>query len=346
MRALLAALLLAAAPAWAGPSPGNGGARWGAAYFPNVPLVTHQGKKVRFFDDLVAGKVVVISFIYTSCPDACPLETARLAEVQKILGDRVGKDVFMYSISIDPEVDTPAVMASYAARYQAGPGWLFLTGKAADIKLLRSKLGLTVGGGETSLKDHNLSLVIGNQSTGQWMKRSPFENPYLLATQLGDWLHNWKRPPRADTYAHAPKLREPSAGETLFRTRCAPCHLVGPDDGLTRSGPNLLGVTERRDRRWLARWLAAPDEMLAKGDPVALQLYGSFNKVPMPNMKLADGEVTALVDYLDAESGRLQGRTPPARRAPPSSSLLVVGSGLAVLGWLRLRRRSVAPRRE
>ena len=64
--------------------------RWGANYFPNVPLITHEGKTVRFFDDLIKDKVVVINFIYTTCPDACPLETARLTELYKILGDRVG----------------------------------------------------------------------------------------------------------------------------------------------------------------------------------------------------------------------------------------------------------------
>ena len=80
----------------------KGGERWGANYFPNVPLTNHEGKQVRFFDDLIKDKVVVINFIYTTCPDSCPLETARLVEVQRILGDRVGRDVFMYSITIDP----------------------------------------------------------------------------------------------------------------------------------------------------------------------------------------------------------------------------------------------------
>src|SRR5262249_39406059 len=105
-----------------------GNVRWGANYFPNVELVTHEGKRVRFFDDLLKDKTVVLNFIYTSCPDACPLETAKLAEVQAILGDRVGVDTFFYSISIDPQHDTPEVLADYAKRFRAGPGWLFLTG--------------------------------------------------------------------------------------------------------------------------------------------------------------------------------------------------------------------------
>ena len=88
----------------------TGGAIWGADYFPNVTLLTQDGKKVRFFTDVIKGKVVALNFIYTNCPDACALETARLREVQRILGDRVGRDVFLYSITIDPKHDTPKVL--------------------------------------------------------------------------------------------------------------------------------------------------------------------------------------------------------------------------------------------
>lgn len=102
---------------------------WGAGYFPNTELITQDGKKVRFYDDLVRGKIVVIDLIYTHCVDSCPLETARLAQVQKLLGDAVGKQIFFYSITIDPEHDTPAVLKEYAEKYHTGPGWLFLTGK-------------------------------------------------------------------------------------------------------------------------------------------------------------------------------------------------------------------------
>src|SRR5262245_27216940 len=76
------------------------GGRWGAEYFPNVPLTTQDGKVLRFYDDLLKGKSVVINLIYTRCTASCPLETAKLAQVQRLLGDRVGKDVFFYSISI------------------------------------------------------------------------------------------------------------------------------------------------------------------------------------------------------------------------------------------------------
>src|SRR5215471_13793450 len=133
----VAAALLTAATASSG-----GANRKGAAYFTNVELTTQYGNKVRFYDDLLKDKIVVIELFYSSCTDRCPLETARLAQVQKMLGDRVGKDIFFYSISIDPKHDTPKVLKEYAAKYHVGPGWTFLTGKAADIELISKKLGL------------------------------------------------------------------------------------------------------------------------------------------------------------------------------------------------------------
>jgi len=287
------------------PAATSGGARWGAEYFPNVPLITQDGKTVHFFDDLIRDKVVVINFIYTSCPDACPLETAKLVEVYSLLGDRVGKDVFFYSVSIDPERDTPEVLKEYAERYQVGDGWLFLTGEPANIKVVRQKLGM-IRPDEESLSDHTLSLLIGNQSTGIWMKRSPMENPYLLSTQIGSWLHNWKDAPEpGHDYKDAPKLRSISRGENLFRTRCATCHVIGPDDGIIRQGPNLTGVMERRDRDWLARWLAEPDKMLAEKDPIALELFAANRNLPMPNMRLNEIEVEALLAFMEEESARV-----------------------------------------
>src|SRR5256714_9515103 len=138
----LAALLLGAA-GLLGLRPAGATNLWGADYFPNVPLRTQDGATVHLYDDLLKGKAVAINLIYTSCKDECPLETAKLVQVQRLLGDRVGKDVFFYSISIDPRHDTPEVLKAYAERFHIGPGWLFLTGKEEDIRLLTKKLGLS-----------------------------------------------------------------------------------------------------------------------------------------------------------------------------------------------------------
>lgn len=109
--------------------------------FPNVTLTTHEGKKVKFYDDLIKDKIVLINFMYARCDGKCPGTTANLVKVQKLLGDRVGKDIFMYSITLKPEEDTPRKLAAYARAYKVGPGWQFLTGDPKDIELLRRKLG-------------------------------------------------------------------------------------------------------------------------------------------------------------------------------------------------------------
>ncbi|QHG65075.1 SCO family protein [Pseudomonas putida] len=282
---------------------------WGADYFPNTPLVTQDGKQVRFFDDLIKDKVVAINFIFTGCSDSCPVETARLRQVQKILGERVGKDIFLYSISIDPYNDTAATLKRYAEKFGIGPGWTLLTGEPEDIEQLRRRLGLYIEGLENGRsKDHNLSLIIGNQATGRWMKASPFESPYILADRLGNSLHNWKQATAmTNDYASAPEIRPPSSGEQIFRTRCSSCHTVGnTEPGQPGIGPDLLGVTQQRDPSWLVRWLKEPDQMLAEKEPLATLLFEQYNRLAMPNMRLGDAEVTALISYLQEETSRIQ----------------------------------------
>jgi protein SCO1 len=301
--AVILALLSRASPAHAA-----SGAQtpWGANYFPNVPLVTQDNKKVHFFD-LIKGKVVAINFIFTGCSASCSMETARLRQVQELLGDRVGKDVFFYSISIDPDNDTPEVLKAYAAKFNVAPGWTFLTGRSQDIDLLRQKLGLWMPPAKDGnpSNDHDLSLVIGNQETGRWQKASPFENPEILATQLGSWLHNWNvaGAKQNASYTGAPThLRKQSHGEELFRTRCASCHTLGAPTGsiaaLRSVGPDLGGVTRTRSHAWLARWLKEPDAMLAEKDPIALALYNRYNKLAMPNLRLKDVDIAALISFL------------------------------------------------
>ena len=109
------------------------------------------------------------------------------------------------------------------------------------------------------------------------------------------------------------KLRTPSTGESIFRTRCAACHTIGEGDdpalGQHRVGPDLLAVTQRRERTWLSRWLKDPEKMLAEKDPLAVELFARFDNVPMPNLRLGEEDVRALLDYLEAE-GRRAAATP------------------------------------
>jgi protein SCO1 len=110
-------------------------------HFPNLELTTHQDRKVLFYDDLIKDNKVVINFMFTRCEKACPLVTANLVKVQRMLHDRIGHDIHMYSITLDPALDTTQDLRQYAESHGVGPGWLFLTGKPADIEVLRRSLG-------------------------------------------------------------------------------------------------------------------------------------------------------------------------------------------------------------
>ncbi len=271
------------------------GSPWGADYFPNVPLTTQDGTTVRFYDDLLKGKKVAINLIYTSCKDECPLETARLVQVQQLLGDRVGKDFFFYSISIDPQRDTPAVLKAYAEKFHVGPGWLFLTGKEDDIKGVAKKLGLTRRRDALTRDGHSASLMIGDESGGQWMRNSAVDNPQFLAATIGNFF-GWTSRHPVKSYAEVASSRMPDKREYLFESRCGACHTIGNGD---RVGPDLAGVTARRDRAWLSRYLAEPDRMRAEGDPIATALFAKYNNVPMPNLRLSGIEIAALLSFLE-----------------------------------------------
>ena len=281
------------------------GPRWGADYFPNVPLITQDGKTVHFYDDLLKGKTVAIELIYTHCVDSCPLETARLVQAQKILGSQVGKDIYFYSITIDPKRDTPKVLKAYAEKYHVGPGWLFLTGKQADIDLISKKLGLYSDPDSGNRDGHATQLMVGNVPTGQWMQNSATENPQYLAQTLRTYMTGWKGHSSlgAPTYAAAPSLKAKSPGQYLFATRCVACHTIGHG---VRIGPDLLGVTNVRDHDWLTRFIQKPDEMLAAKDPIAMYLFKKYKQVQMPNTRLGLEDVQKVIAYLEMETRELQ----------------------------------------
>jgi protein SCO1 len=151
-----------------------------AAYFPNTVLLTQDNKPVHFFDDLLKGKVVVINFMFTTCTSICPPMTANLAKVQEYLGNRVGKDINMISISVDPAVDTPEALKKYAGNYKVKPGWYFLTGKQEDVNQVLRK----VGGFVEDKNDHTTLLMVGNIETGQWMKVFAMAKPAEIADAI------------------------------------------------------------------------------------------------------------------------------------------------------------------
>ncbi|HEX6184507.1 MAG TPA: SCO family protein [Pyrinomonadaceae bacterium] len=151
-----------------------------AAYFPNHPLVTQDDKTVRFYEDMLKGKVVLINFIFTHCTGVCSPMTANLAKVQSYLGERVGRDVSMLSISVDPANDTPAALKAYAAKHKAGPGWYFLTGKKENVDWVLYKLG----GYVAEPGQHSSVLIIGNEATGEWVKVHAMSSPSDIAAAV------------------------------------------------------------------------------------------------------------------------------------------------------------------
>lgn len=289
-----AVTLLLGAVAFLPIAPARADNRWGANYFPNVPLVTQDGTAVRFYDDLLKGKAVAVNAIYTACKDECPLETAKLVQLQRLLGDRVGRDVFFYSISIDPKHDTPEVLKAYMQKFGVGPGWLFLTGAADDVNLVVKKLGLLRSRDRETRDGHGALLMVGDVPHGQWMRNSAVDNPKFLARTIANFF-GWRNTAPARSYAEARPLTV-DRGAYVFRNRCSACHTIGQGD---RVGPDLAGVTARRDRAWLARYVAEPDRVLAEGDPIATALVAKYKNVAMPNLRLDHGEIAVVLSYLE-----------------------------------------------
>lgn len=139
-------------------------------YLPNVALQTHKGRTVRFYDDLIKGRMVVINMMYAGCTNICPPNTASLLRVKEALGARVGRDIFMYSLTLQPDFDKPRDLARYMRKYRVGAGWTFLTGRAEDVDLLRRRLGFYNFDPVTDadLKQHTGMVRIGHDARGRW----------------------------------------------------------------------------------------------------------------------------------------------------------------------------------
>jgi protein SCO1/2 len=303
----LVALLLSALSAQA--------AGWGKEYVPNVPVVTQDGKTLNFYDDLIKDKIVVLSFIYASCKDICPLATARLAEAQEKLGDRVGRDIFFYSISIEPESDTPERLKQYANAFHAGPGWLFLTGLPEDIQAIRYKFGDR----RPDLVDHRNDVVLGNGATGEWQRENALGDLDHFVGAIKAMHPQWRLQDVAGK--SAPAGREPSnhtvhyetgyvmegrqPGSAMFTKLCAGCHTIGRGD---RVGPDLDGLTLRRSRAWITDFLINPIKMRARQDPIALALAAKFPGVRMPYLQVHESDAADLISYIDAHSKEHQPR--------------------------------------
>ncbi|MEQ1882512.1 MAG: SCO family protein [Burkholderiales bacterium] len=155
--------------------------------FPNIALRTHDDVAVRFYDDLLKDRVVIVNFMYSACSERCPMVTANLRQLHKALGMRMGRDILMLSISLTPEIDQPKTLREYAARFGGtGPGWLYLTGERRDIEKLRRSMGVferdPVLDADATI--HAGLLTIGNDQTSQWRRMPALLEPRDLTDAI------------------------------------------------------------------------------------------------------------------------------------------------------------------
>src|SRR5689334_9438603 len=135
-------------------------------YFTDVQLVNQNGEKMRLYSDLLQGKTVIINSFFATCQGSCLPMMRNLEKVQLALGDRLGKDARIISISVDPTVDTPNELKAFSKKFHARPGWYFLTGSKEKIEFVLKKLGQFV----ENKNDHYNIIIIGNDHTGLWKK--------------------------------------------------------------------------------------------------------------------------------------------------------------------------------
>lgn len=157
-----------------------------ARYFPNFELLTHEGKKVRFYDDLIKDKIVVINFMYAQCEGKCVPITQNLKRVQRLLGTRVGQEIFMYSITLKPVDDTPSALKHYVQMHKIKPGWTFLTGKPDEINTLRRRLGFSDSKPalDKDLTNHIGMIRYGNEARQWWAMCPGQANPPWIVESI------------------------------------------------------------------------------------------------------------------------------------------------------------------
>ena len=143
---------------------------------PDATVYNQNGRRLNFYTDLVKGKVVAINFIFTTCTTICPPLTATFRRVQQELGEHVGREIELISVSVDPSTDTPARLFDFAAKFKAGPGWTFVTGERAEIDALLQALGVAVA----NKNDHTPTVLVGNDAAGYWTRAYGLSSPATL----------------------------------------------------------------------------------------------------------------------------------------------------------------------
>ena len=164
-------------------------------HLPNVPLFTHEGKRVMFYDDLIKNKAVSLNFFFAKCDEICPLVTANLVKVQKLLGADVGTKIFMYSFTLKPEEDDVEVIRRYRQSLNAKPGWTYLTGKPADMEQIRRGIGFTYPDPaiDKDKTQHIGNVRYGNEPLMLWGACPGMAKVGFVAESIS-WMYNLDRP--------------------------------------------------------------------------------------------------------------------------------------------------------
>ena len=158
---------------------------------PNISLITQDGKRMCLYDDLVKDKVVTLNFFYANCNKVCPVVMAHLAKVQKLLGSRLGRDIFMYSFTLKPEEDTIEVLKRTHDMYGAKPGWTYLTANPKDMEKLRVAIGFTYPDPaiDQDKEQHIGNIRYGNEPLMLWSACPGMARPGWIAETL-EWAIN------------------------------------------------------------------------------------------------------------------------------------------------------------
>jgi protein SCO1/2 len=204
--ALVALLAILAAPAAA--QEADAASNPALHYFTDVTLVNQYGEPMRLYSDLLQGKVVLINTVFTACTGMCPMLSSTVEKVQAHVGDRVGQDVHLISISVDPENDTPEKMAELAERFHAQRGWYFLTGDPENVAMALRKLGQFTEDPES----HQGVMIMGNETTGLWKKAFGLAGAEELIRIFDTVLHDAGAPPEQVPLPGADGSDGPGAG--------------------------------------------------------------------------------------------------------------------------------------
>ena len=144
---------------------------------PDAEVVNQDGKRIRFYSDLVKDKVVIVSFVFTTCALICPMQGESLSKLQAELGERLGSEVHLISVSTDPEGDTPERLKTWGLKFGARPGWTLVTGKKSEI----DKVAVALTGAPAVKGEHSPAVFVGSDKTGRWIRAYGLAAPAKLA---------------------------------------------------------------------------------------------------------------------------------------------------------------------